>query len=121
MTFFGFLFIFLGLTAFIISAIGLIRMPDLYARIHAGAKSPTMATILVIIGAICLEPSWAPKLILLGLFILATNPLSSSVIARAAHKIDIPYINRSNIDELKDFNLALESVEEVENTGKEEK
>jgi multicomponent Na+:H+ antiporter subunit G len=103
MTFFGFLFIFLGLIAFLISAIGLIRMPDLYTRIHAGAKSPTMATILVIIGAIFLEPSWAPKLILLAIFILATNPLSSSVIARASHKIDTPYINHNSIDELKDL------------------
>jgi multicomponent Na+:H+ antiporter subunit G len=103
MTFLGFFFIFLGLMAFFISAIGLLRMPDLYARIHAGAKSPTMATILVITGAICLEPSWAPKLILLAVFILATNPLSSSVIARASHKIDTPYINHSGIDELKDL------------------
>jgi len=103
MSFFGFFFIFLGLIAFTISAIGLLRMPDLYSRIHAGAKSPTMATILLILGAIFLEPSWAPKLILLAAFILATNPLSSSVIARASHKIDTPYINTNNIDELKDL------------------
>jgi len=103
MTFFGFFFIFLGLIAFLISAIGLLRMPDVYSRLHAGAKSPTMATILVIIGAIFLEPSWAAKLILLGLFILATNPLSSSVIARASHKIDIPYLNTNNVDELKEY------------------
>jgi len=103
MTFFGFVFIFLGLTAFIISSIGLLRMPDLYTRIHAGAKSPTMATLLIIVGSIFLEPSWAPKLILLAVFVLATNPLSSSVIARASHKVDTPYINTNNIDELKDF------------------
>jgi len=102
MNFLGFFFIFLGIIAFLISSIGLLRMPDLYSRIHAGAKSPTMATILVIIGAILIEPSWAPKLILLALFILATNPLSSSVIARASHKIDIPYINA--VDALKAFN-----------------
>jgi monovalent cation/proton antiporter MnhG/PhaG subunit len=40
----------------------------------------------VILGAICIEPSWAWKLILLAVFILLTNPLSSSVIARASHK-----------------------------------
>jgi multicomponent Na+:H+ antiporter subunit G len=115
MTFFGFFFILLGMIAFLISGIGLLRMPDLYARIHAGAKSPTMATILVIIGAIFLEPSWAAKLILLALFILATNPLSSSVIARASHKIDIPYINRNDVDELKDLKIDIENVQELEN------
>jgi multicomponent Na+:H+ antiporter subunit G len=103
MTFFGFLFISLGVFAFVISSIGLLRMPDLYARIHAGAKSPTMATLLVIAGAIFLEPAWAPKLLLLAAFVLLTNPLSSSVIARASHKINIPYINTNNVDELKTF------------------
>ncbi len=103
MTFFGFFFIFLGLIAFIISSIGLLRMPDLYTRIHAGAKSPTMATILIIIGGIFLEPAWTPKLILLAVFVLATNPLSSSVIARASHKVNTPYINTNDIDELKNF------------------
>ena len=104
MAFLGFFFIFLGITSFLISSIGLLRMPDLYARIHAGAKSPTIATILIIIGAIFLEPSWAPKLILIALFVLATNPLSSSVIARASYKVNIPYINKNNVDDLKDFN-----------------
>jgi len=103
MTFIGFFFISLGVLAFFISSVGLLRMPDLYARIHAGAKSPTMATLLVITGAIFLEPTWAAKLILLAAFVLLTNPLSSSVIARASHKVDTPYINTNNVDELKTF------------------
>ena len=86
MEYLGYLFIFLGVISFLISAIGLVRMPDIYTRMHVGTKSSTMGTILVIAGAICIEPSWAWKLILLAIFILLTNPLSSSVIARAVHK-----------------------------------
>ena len=82
----GYLFIFVGVLSFLISAIGLVRMPDIYTRMHVGTKATTMGTILVIAGAICIEPSWAWKLILLAVFILLTNPLSSSVIARAVHK-----------------------------------
>jgi len=81
----GYIFIFLGTLAFLISAIGLVRMPDIYTRMHVGTKSTTMGTLLVILGTICIEPSWAWKLILLAIFILLTNPLSSSVIARASH------------------------------------
>lgn len=103
MTLFGFLFITLGITSFLISAIGLLRMPDLYSRIHAGAKSPTLATLFIVLGAIFLEPAWAPKLLLLAFFILATNPLSSSVIARASHKADLPYLNTSGVDDLKAY------------------
>ncbi len=82
----GFFFIFFGVMAFIVSAIGLIRMPDVYTRMHVGTKSTTIGTILVIIGACFIEPTWSFKLLLLAAFILLTNPLSSSVIARATHK-----------------------------------
>ncbi len=73
----------LGVLAFVVSAIGLIRMPDIYSRMHIGAKSTTVGILLVILGAICFEPSWAFKLILLSIFILLTNPLSSSVIVES--------------------------------------
>ena len=82
----GYIFILLGVFAFLVSAVGLVRMPDVYTRIHIGTKTTTIATILVIVGAIFSEPTWAWKLILLAVFILLTNPLSSSVIARATHK-----------------------------------
>ncbi|WP_415407104.1 monovalent cation/H(+) antiporter subunit G [Sulfurovum sp. CS9] len=82
----GYIFIFFGIMAFLVSAIGLVRMPDVYTRMHVGTKTTTIGTILVIFGAICIEPSWALKLIILAIFILLTNPLSSSVIARASHK-----------------------------------
>ncbi len=86
MVYVGYIFISLGIMAFLISAIGLVRMPDIYTRMHAGTKATTMGVVLVILGTLFMEPSWALKLILLAVFILITNPLSSSVIARAAHK-----------------------------------
>ena len=96
----GYFFIFLGVLSFFITAIGLLRMPDIYTRMHIGAKTTTMGTIFVLLGAICIEPSWSFKLALIGIFILLTNPLSSSVIARASHKNG----ETLNLDELKDSN-----------------
>jgi multicomponent Na+:H+ antiporter subunit G len=95
----GFLFIFFGLMAFLVSAIGLIRMPDVYTRMHVGTKSTTIGTILVIVGASFIEPSWSFKLLLLAAFVLLTNPLSSSVIARATHEDGFVLEN----DELKEI------------------
>ena len=83
---FGFIFITLGLLAFLVSAFGLLRMPDTFTRIHIGTKATTIGTLLVTVGACFIEPSWSFKLLLLAAFILLTNPLSSSVIARATHK-----------------------------------
>ena len=85
MVYVGYMFIFLGVMAFLVSSIGLVRMPDIYTRMHAGTKTTTVGIVLVVVGAICMEPTWAWKLILLAVFILLTNPLSSSVIARASH------------------------------------
>ena len=94
----GFAFLYLGALSFVISAIGLLRMPDVYTRMHVGTKSTTMATMLVIIGACFLEPSWSFKLLLLAVFILLTNPLSSSVLARASYKDS----QKLEIDEYKE-------------------
>ncbi len=86
MDYLGYLLIFFGVMAFLVSAVGLVRMPDVYTRMHVGTKTTTIGTLLVIFGIIFIEPSWALKLILLAIFIFLTNPLSSSVVARAAHK-----------------------------------
>lgn len=86
----GYLLIVGGLFFLWVSALGLIRMPDFYTRMHAGTKGTTLGALLVLGGVAWLAPLWAPKLLLLGLFILLTNPLSSSVLARAAHHDGTP-------------------------------
>ncbi len=75
----GSLFLLLG-------GLGLVRMPDVFNRIQAGTKATTLGTMLTLAGMACLQPDWTVKLLLIGLFILLTNPLSSQVMARAAHR-----------------------------------
>ncbi len=97
----GFLMIFLGTVFLIISAIGLLRMPDTLTRMHAGTKASTLGSLLVIVGAILLEPSLWFKLSLLALFILLTNPLSSSILARSTY-LKHGFFNKSGMDDLKE-------------------
>lgn len=97
----GFFIIFLGAVLLIISAIGLLRMPDTITRMHTGTKASTLGSLLVILGAIFLEPSLWFKLSLLGLFILLTNPLSSSILARSTY-LKHGFFNKSGMDDLKD-------------------
>lgn len=82
----GYVLMIVGLFFFWVSGLGLIRMPDLFTRMHAGTKSTTMGSLLVLLGAACVHPEWAPRFLLLAIFILVTNPLSSSVLARAAYR-----------------------------------
>lgn len=79
----GALFVFLG-------ALGLLRMPDVYNRIQAGTKAVTMGSLCLLLGVGLDHPDWWPKLLIVALFILLTNPIGSSTLARTFHKRGVP-------------------------------
>jgi multicomponent Na+:H+ antiporter subunit G len=97
----GYITITVGALFLVMSAIGLIRMPDTITRMHAGTKASTLGSLLVILGTIPLAPELWFKLILLALFILITNPLSSSILARSTY-IKHGFLNSSGMDDLKE-------------------
>lgn len=74
----GAVFIFLG-------TLGVLRMPDTVNRLQAGTKATTLGFISIIAGAMFLHPSWWAKLLVIGFFVLFTNPVGSHNLARAAH------------------------------------
>ena len=49
-----------------------------------------------------LHPAWAWKLLILGFFVLLTNPVSSHALARAAHSIHTPEAAVTVVDQLED-------------------
>jgi len=81
------IFIGLGVISILIGALGLIRLPDVYARIHAAGIIDTAGVAFFILGMICLS-GWSlvtVKLILIGIFLFFTSPISGHAIARVAH------------------------------------
>jgi multicomponent Na+:H+ antiporter subunit G len=88
-------FLFLG-------ALGTLRMPDSYNRIQAGTKATTLGTMCSLIGVGLYHPTWLGKILLLILFVVLTNPLSSHAIARAAHFVHIPLAKQTVTDKLKE-------------------
>lgn len=88
-------------TAFLLlGGLGLYRMPDTYNRIQAGTKATTLGTLLTLLGAAILVPGWAVKLLLIMLFLMFTNPLSSQVLARAAHRSGVKPTPETSKDQL---------------------
>lgn len=73
----------------IIGAFGLVRMPDLYTRIHAASVTDTLGAGLIFLGLI-LQAGFtlvAAKLVILILLLLLTGPVATHALARAAlHK-----------------------------------
>jgi multicomponent Na+:H+ antiporter subunit G len=96
----GGLLLLAGAAFLLFGGLGLIRMPDVFNRIQAGTKATTLGTLLSLAGAACLQPGWALKLFLIGLFILFTNPISSQVLARAAHRSGVRKSSLTAVDRL---------------------
>jgi multicomponent Na+:H+ antiporter subunit G len=96
----GALLLVIGTAFLLLGGLGLVRMPDVFNRIQAGTKATTLGTLLTLGGAACLQPEWGLKLLLIGLFILFTNPLSSQVLARAAHRIGAAKSPQTTVDRL---------------------
>jgi multicomponent Na+:H+ antiporter subunit G len=72
----GAVIVFIGSLFLLLAAIGILRMPDAYNRLQAGTKATTLGVILTLLGLGLYEPAWLPKLIVIILFVLITNPLS---------------------------------------------
>ncbi len=102
LVFLGYILGFLGVALFFISGLGLLRMPDTLTRMQAATKASTLGSLLVILAIACFEPQWTFKLIVLAVFILITNPISSSLLAMTTYKRFYKNIyNTSGADALK--------------------
>jgi multicomponent Na+:H+ antiporter subunit G len=70
----------------VVGAIGLLRMPDFYTRMHAASVTDTLGAGLILLGLV-LQAGWtlvAAKLAIVALLIFFTSPAASHALARAA-------------------------------------
>jgi multicomponent K+:H+ antiporter subunit G len=79
-----------GALFFLISAVGLLRLPDFYCRIHAPTKAATLGVFLLGLSGVLRslvqgDLVWTEDLAIL-LFLFLTIPVSSQVLARAARR-----------------------------------
>jgi len=99
----GAFIVLLGSVFLLLGAIGLLRMPDSFTRIQAGTKASTLGTLLSLSGFIFIIPEWWSKLLILIIFIILTNPVSSHILAKAAHRIKIPLSDKTVVDQYEDI------------------
>ena len=84
MTVIGDLLLVLGCAFIALGSLGLLRMPYVYNRLQAGTKAATLGAIAILLGIGFHHPDWWSKLLVIAGFVLFTNPVGSSTIARAA-------------------------------------
>jgi multicomponent Na+:H+ antiporter subunit G len=75
-----------GAVLLVVAAWGVIVLPDALARQHAATKAGTLALSLVCTGAMLIagDAAWTWRLLLIVGFLLATLPVASHLLARAA-------------------------------------
>ena len=70
----------------IIGAIGTLRFPDFWARLHAASVTESAGVILLLSG-LCIQAGFTLvtfKLLIIGVFLFITGPTSTHAIANAA-------------------------------------
>lgn len=79
-------FLLLGSFFVLVGGIGVLRMPDLYTRLHAASVTETMGTVLVLVGLMLLAGWSLPafKLLAILVFLLFTGPVASYAVANTA-------------------------------------
>ena len=81
----------LGSLAVVLGALGLLRLGDIYQRLHGAGIVDTGGAGLIIFGLLMLSPDWTVtvRLILIGFILVMTSPTATHAIARAARVSDL--------------------------------
>ena len=83
--------ILVGLFFMIVGTVGILRMPDVFTRLHAGGMTDTMGAGFLILG-MCLQAGLSLltlRLLIVYAFMMVTSPISTHALARAALGGDI--------------------------------
>lgn len=84
----GLIVIALGSVMSLTTSIGLLRLPDIFARQHAAAKPQMLGLLLTVVGVglrLRSAPEWS-MLLLVVFFQMLTVPVSAHMVTRAARR-----------------------------------
>lgn len=99
------LFITVGVFFILVTAIGLIRLPDVYSRAHAASKSATLGVMSILIGVFLhfwlIEGNFNPRIILGILFLFITGPVGGHMMAKAAYFSGVPLAKETVRDDME--------------------
>ncbi len=96
------LFLLLGSFFILVAAVGVLRFPDFYTRLHASTKVVTLGGVGIFIGAALSfgTPLAVSRLVLITAFFFLTAPLSAYLIARSGYLRGLPfYRDAGSVDE----------------------
>ena len=69
-----------------LAGVGVVRFPDVFARMHAATKAPTLGFICIAVAASLAVTDSRGKLLLAVALILVTAPIAAHLVAGAAYR-----------------------------------
>lgn len=99
----GCLVLLLGAGFSLVAAIGVVRLPDLYTRMHAASKAGAVGggLVMLAVALMCFDIGIALRAIVGFTFLLLTTPVSAHLLARASYRITDQLPGNVVVDELK--------------------
>ena len=78
----------LGTAALLVGALGLVRLPNLFSRIHAVGMMDTAGVAFITLGMLIHEgfSLVSVKLAVVGVFVFFTSPIATHAVAQVAHR-----------------------------------
>jgi len=85
------------------AALGIVRLPDTFMRMHASTKAGTLGAGLILLAVAIHTPDTgvALRALLTSLFLLLTAPVSAHIVGRAAYRVGTPMWRRTWMDDLE--------------------
>ncbi len=94
--------ILIGACFTLIAAIGLLRLPDVYCRMHAASKAGTLGSgvMLIALAFYSGDIAVASRAVAGVVFFLLTAPISAHLLAKAAYSVGYKLWAKSALDEM---------------------
>lgn len=107
--------IYIGIGFILISAIGIIRMPDVYTRMSAATKAVTLGIGFILLGVIIHfnDTSVFIKVTVILFFLLFSLSVAAHVIGLAAYKDKTKLSDLTFLDELKNYIAKEDALKKV--------
>ncbi len=93
----------IGAVFMLIASLGVVRLPDLFMRMHSNTKSATLGVFFMMVGLSIHFGSLSIfiRALAVVLFFMITAPVAAQIIARAAYFSGIPLWKGTISDDLK--------------------
>ncbi|MFN7211085.1 MAG: monovalent cation/H(+) antiporter subunit G [Aggregatilineales bacterium] len=82
--------LYFGVAFSFIGVLGMMRLPDVYTRLHASGKVSTLGLWGILLGAALLLEGILPRALALAVFLVLVQPIASHAIAAAARRSGVP-------------------------------